>query len=51
MVIHHLASRALHPFKAFASELDIDRAVQINYLLGLRFIDKSFGQMISNNHK
>lgn len=40
-----------YPFRAVDSELDIDRAIQINYLLGLRFIDKSFGQMISNNHK
>lgn len=49
--IHHLTSKAPYPFKAVDSELDIDRTIQINYLLGLRFIDKSFGQMISNNHK
>lgn len=49
--IHHLTSKAPYPFKAADSELDIDTAVQINYLLGLRFIDKPFGQMISNNHK
>lgn len=40
-----------YPFKTIDSELDIDRSIQINYLLGLCFIDKSFGQMISNNHK
>lgn len=49
--IHHLTSKAPYPFKAVDSELDIDRTIEINYLLGLRFIDKSFGQMISNNHK
>lgn len=51
MTIHHLTSKAPYPFKAVDSELDIDRNIQINYLPGLRFIDKSFGQMISNNHK
>ena len=40
-----------YPFRAVDGELGIDRNIQINYLLGLRFIDKSFGQMISNNHK
>lgn len=44
-------TRCPYPFKAVDSELDIDRTMQINYLLGLHFIDKSFGQMISNNHK
>lgn len=51
MTINHLTSKAPYPFKAVDSELDIDRTIQINYLLGLHFIDKSFGQMISNNHK
>lgn len=44
-------SKIPYPFKASASELDIDKTIQINYLLGLQFIDKSLGQMISNNHK
>lgn len=51
MTIHHLMSKAPYPFKTVDSELDIDRTIQINYLLGLRFIDNSFEQMISNNHK
>ena len=43
MAIHHLVSKDPYPFKAVDSELDIDRTIQINYLLGLCFIDKSFG--------
>lgn len=49
--IHHLTSKTPYPFKAFDSELYIDRTIQINYLLGFHFIDRSFGEMISNNHK
>lgn len=44
-------TRCPYPFKAADSEPDIDRTMEINYLLGLHFIDKSFGDMISNNHK
>lgn len=43
--------RTLILLRPLTPNLIIDKAIQINYLLGLLFIDKSFGQMISNNHK
>lgn len=35
ITIHHWASNAPYAFKAVDCELDIDRTIQINYLLGL----------------
>lgn len=46
-----LGPRPLILLRPLTPNLIIDRTIQINYLLGLLFIDKSFGQMISNNHK
>lgn len=43
--------RPLILLRPLTPNLIIDKTIQINYLLGLLFIDKSFGQMISNNHK
>lgn len=50
-IIHHQCPRTLILLRPLTPNLIIDKTIQINYLLGLLFIDKSFGKMISNNHK
>lgn len=43
--------RTLILLRLLTPNLIIGKTIQINYPLGFLFIDKSFGQMISNNHK